>query len=72
MFMLKKVWRDDSYKISFSRHYSPEAFYERIYKIIPENLGAKVYFIQNLPDVMKYYRGQRIYCYFMLYCENKV
>ncbi|MDR4498061.1 MAG: hypothetical protein MRK02_09115 [Candidatus Scalindua sp.] len=67
-----KVWRDDSYKIQFSRYYSPEVFFKRIYTIIPENLDGKVYFIQNLPDVMKYYSGQRIYCYFMFYCQKTV
>jgi hypothetical protein len=27
----KKVWRDDRFKAPFSRHYSPESFWERIY-----------------------------------------
>jgi hypothetical protein len=67
----KKVWRDDEYKSPFDRHYSPESFSERIYSNIPENMTGKVLYFRNLPDVMKHYQGQSIYCYFMLYCEKK-
>lgn len=65
-----KVWRDDSYKAPFSRHYSPEVLVERIFNRIPENMIGKVYFIKNLPKLMSEFKGQLIYCYFMFYCKK--
>jgi len=67
-----KVWRDDEYKAPFSRHYSPESFRKRIYSSIPENMTGKVLYFRNLTDVMKHYQGQRIYCFFMFYCETQI
>lgn len=66
----KKVWREDKYKVPFSRHYSPESFQNRIYSKIPINMKGKVFYFRNLPDVMKRYPDQRIYCFFMFYCEK--
>jgi len=66
-----KVWRDDEYKVPFDRFYSPESFKQRIYSHIPENMNAKVIYFNNLESLNKYYKGQRIYCFFMLYCEKK-
>jgi SAM-dependent methyltransferase len=66
-----KVWRDDSHKAPFSRHYSPEVFFERIYSRIPHDMEGVVYFLKNLPEVMAQYEGQRIYCYFMFHCKKK-
>jgi hypothetical protein len=66
----KKVWRDDRFKAPFSRHYSPESFWERIYSQIPESMTGKVLYFRNLPEVMKHYPGQRIYSFFMFYCER--
>ena len=67
----KKVWRDDGYKVPFSRHYSPEAFQKRIYSGIPGNMTGKVLYFRNLTDVMERYQGQLIYCFFMFYCERR-
>jgi len=66
----KKVWRDDKYKTPFSRHYSPEAFQKRIYSNLPNTMTGKVLYFRNLADVIKYYKGQKIYCFFMFYCEK--
>lgn len=67
----KRVWRSDGKKVPFARFYSPESFKERIYSNIPDGMAGKVIFFRNLPDVMKHYPGQRIYCFFMFYCEMK-
>ena len=66
----KKVWRDDEYRSPFSRHYSPESFGKRIFENIPEIMTGKVLYFRNLTEVMKYYQGQRIYCFFMFYCTK--
>lgn len=66
-----RVWRDDGYRVPFSRHYSPKAFFERIYSKIPNDMIGKIYFIRNLSDVMRWFENQRIYCYFMFYCEKR-
>ena len=66
----KRVWRDDEYKVPFSRHYSPESFKRRIYSSIPDSMTGKVLYFRNLTDVMEHYQGQRIYCFFMFYCEK--
>lgn len=65
----KRVWRDDEYTVPFSRRYSPKIFKSRIYSVIPENMIGKVLYFNNLPDIMKHFEGQRIYCFFMFYCE---
>jgi len=65
-----KVWRDDSYQVSFSRHYSPDGFYRRIFSQLPENLAGKVFFVKNLPDLMAHFKGQRIYCYFLFFAQK--
>ncbi|MFC2058399.1 hypothetical protein ACFLTS_01990 [Chloroflexota bacterium] len=67
----KMVWRDDEHRVPFSRHYSPESFKERIYSCVPESMTAKVLYFSNLTDVMNHYPGQRIYCFFMFFCEKK-
>ncbi len=69
----KRVWRDDEYKVPFSRHYSPESFKKRVYSSIPESMRGKVLYFKNLTDVMKHYqtKGQRIYCFFMFYCGKR-
>ena len=66
----KKVWRDDEYKVPFSRNYSPESFANRIYSRIPDGMEGKVLYFKNLAEVMKHYPGQRIYCFFMFLCEK--
>lgn len=65
-----KVWRNDEYAVPFSRHYSPESFFERIYQKIPDGMSGAVIFYENLPELMKYFPGQRIYCYFLFYCKK--
>ena len=67
----KKIWRDDQYKVPFSRHYSPEAFIERIYSNIPKDMSTHIFYISNLDELMRHYHKQRIYCFFMLYSEKK-
>lgn len=67
----RKVWRDDEYKVPFSRHYSPESFAERIYSRIPADMEGKVLYFKNLDEVMKKFSGQRVYCFFMFVCEKK-
>jgi hypothetical protein len=67
----KKVWRDDTFQVPFSRHYSPESFYTRIFSAIPASMTGKILYFKNLPDIMKYFERQRIYCFFMFYCEKK-
>ena len=66
----KKVWRDDEYKVPFSRHYAPESFAERIYSRIPDGMEGKVLYFKNLDKVMRNYQGQRVYCFFMFLCEK--
>jgi hypothetical protein len=64
------VWRDDEHRVHFSRHYSPEAFKERVYANLPNDMKGKVLFFKNLPDVMRYFPGQRIYGCFMFVAEK--
>ena len=66
----KKVWRDDEYKVPFSRHYSPESFAARIYSRIPDGMEGKILYFKNLDEVMTHYSGQRIYCFFMFLCQK--
>jgi SAM-dependent methyltransferase len=65
-----KVWRDDPYRVPFSRHYSPQSFVKRIYSQIPDEMTGTVYFMKNLPDVWKSFEGQRVYCYFLFMCTK--
>ena len=65
----KKVWRDDKYKAPFSRHYSPEVFARRVYSELG-NMEGKLLFFKNINQLMEIYQGQRIYCYFMFYCQK--
>jgi len=67
----RKVWRDDGLKVPFSRHYSPESFHQRIFLAIPGDMRGKVLSCRNLPDIMRAYPGQRIYCYFTFVCEKR-
>lgn len=67
-----KVWRDDEYKVPFDRFYSPEAFKQRVYSHIPENMDTMVLYFNNLEYLNKYYKGQRIYCFFMFYGKKRV
>ena len=64
-----RVWREDSYKAPFSRHYSPEAFAERIYSQI-DGMKGKIVHFTNLDELRAKYLDQRIYCHFMFYCEK--
>lgn len=66
----KKVWRDDEYKVPFSRYYSPEAFYKRIFSSIPKDMTGKVLYFRNLDEIMKHYTEQRVYCFFMFLCKK--
>ena len=64
-----RVWREDSYRAPFSRHYSPEAFAERIYSQTDGMKGKMVHFT-NLDQLRATYPDQRIYCSFMFYCDK--
>ena len=66
----KKVWRDDEYKVPFSRHHSPESFAARIYSRIPDDMEGKILYFKNLDEVMRHFPSQRIYCFFMFLCEK--
>lgn len=66
-----KVWRDDGYQVPFSRHYSPPSFLDRVYSALPDDLEGTVYFVRNLPEVMRHFSGQRVYCYFVFYCRKR-
>ena len=66
----KRVWRDDEHNNPFSRSYSPESFYKRIYSRIPRDMKGKIIYFKNLDQVMKHYPGQRVYCFFMFLCEK--
>lgn len=66
----RRVWRDDVYKVPFSRHYSPESFNNSIYSALSPAMKGKIAYFKNLPDVMKQFPGQRVYCYFMFYAEK--
>ncbi len=67
----KRVWRDDKYREPFSRHYSPEVFAKRIYSELG-NMRGKLLYISNISQLAEVYRGQRIYCYFMFYCQKQL
>ncbi|NJN67371.1 MAG: hypothetical protein HC884_11995 [Chloroflexaceae bacterium] len=65
----RRVWREDSFREPFSRHYSPEAFAERIYSQL-NGMKGKIIHFTNLDEVEARYPGQRIYCHFMFFCEK--
>lgn len=67
----RKVWRDDGRRSPFSRHYSPEAFKVRIFDNIPADMQGKIVFFSNLPELMRSYPGQRVYCFFAFVCSKK-
>lgn len=58
----KRVWRDDKYRIRFSRHYSVEAFKERVvnYK---DKLRLKIYYFTNEKQA-KQNPGDQVYVKF--------
>lgn len=61
----KFLWRDDTYKEPFSRHYSPETFSSRIISKMSE-FDIKILYFTNLKELSEnVYPGSRIYCYFM-------
>lgn len=68
----RRLWRDDGYKVPFARHYSPESFRKRIYSSVPaDSMTGKILYFRNLTDIMEHYQGQKIYCFFMFYCEKR-
>ena len=61
----KIVFRDDRFiEEPFSRHYSPESFFERIIKNIKKSKFKIVYFT-NLEEIRCAYPDQKIYCNFL-------
>ena len=58
----KRVWRDDKYKIRFSRHYSVGAFKERVVDY-SDKLALKIYHFVN-EEQMKQNRGDQVYVKF--------
>lgn len=67
-----KVWRGDGIPSDFARHYSPEAFQDRVYKSLSQGFAAKVLYFGNVPDLMAEFPGQIVYCFFLLYAERRV
>ncbi|MEN6342678.1 MAG: hypothetical protein ABFC89_08985 [Methanospirillum sp.] len=59
-----RIWRDDEFRAPYSRHYSPEAFAERIGSQLPPGLSGRVAYASNLGEVMAAFPGQRIYSFF--------
>ena len=66
----KWLWRDDKYKEPFSRHYSPESFFDRIASRM-NGMDLKVLRFMNLDELSKSYPGQRLYCHFMFKGEKR-
>jgi hypothetical protein len=66
-----RVWRDDHIDCPFARHYSPTAFYRRVYSNLPDSLQLKVLFLRNLPSLIAEYPGQLIYCYFVMVAQKQ-
>ncbi len=68
----RRVWRDDQHKkLPFARAYSPEAFAERIYRRIPPDMKGTVIYHRNLPEIMKHFPRQRLYCFYMFDCSKR-
>lgn len=65
----KRVWREDKWLEPFSRHYSPEAFCNRICSNLGRLKGKVIYF-SNINVLKETYPEQSIYCYFMFYAEK--
>ena len=63
------LWRDDPYKAPFSRHYSPESFYNSIVTLMPD-FNTKIIVFENLHQLTAHYPDQRIYCNFMFRGER--
>lgn len=64
-----RVWREDKWQEPFSRHYSPEVFFERIFKKI-SSLSGEVIYISNLDEVASHFAGQKIYCNFVFRAQK--
>ena len=64
-----RLWREDRHYQAFSRHYSPEAFMDRILSQVTQVEASIVHFT-NLSELAHAYPGQRIYCDFMLYAKK--
>lgn len=65
-----RIWRDDEFRAPYSRHYSPEAFANRIASQLPPGLSGRVAYASNLGEVMAVYSGQRIYSFFTFLLEK--
>ena len=66
-----RVWRDDRYKVPFARHYSAEAFRDRILsQVDPRNSYTLLYYT-NLEELRSLFPNQRIYCDLVFYMERK-
>lgn len=64
----KRVWRDDKYLVRFSRHYSVEAFKERVANH-KDKLNLKIFYFTNEKD-MKEKPDDRVYVKFAV-CFKK-
>jgi SAM-dependent methyltransferase len=65
-----RIWRDDEFRAPYSRHYSPEAFADRIASRLPPGLTGRVAYASNLGEVLEAYPGQRIYSFFTYALEK--
>lgn len=68
----KLAWRDDKYfYVPFSRHYSPESFYQRIVKNI-FNLNYEILYFENLRELEEAFIDERFYCKLMFRCFKNI
>lgn len=65
----KWLWRDDKWRLPFSRHYSPEVFADRIASQMP-GMQKRVLFFTNLDALAERFGDQIIYCHFMFVGEK--
>ena len=66
----ERVWRDDPWDEPFARHYSASAFVERVWSRLPGGLSGTVLFFPDIPELLRQYPGQLIYCLFALRCQK--
>jgi hypothetical protein len=59
------LWRDDKYRVPFSRHYAPETLVSRVASRM-KGLDVEIVFFTNLDELNSRYEGQKIYSSFML------
>lgn len=66
----ERVWRDDPWEEPFARHYSAAAFVDRVWARLPGQMTGSVLFFPDIPQLLRRYPGQLIYCLFALRCQK--